>query len=157
MVRHDSRHGATEDDSPQCLSRHWAYMRPQIPPPQWYISSKKAMCTPTKPYLLIMQLPMRLWGANTFRLQYGLYHPSLPVTILGQGCPWILYGWGSPVLQCHGMSYKSQRGKSPNQFISQMKTWWWAWWPCLPSLGTPHLPYDFINHFCWMWFGKTAP
>lgn len=32
-----------------------------------------------------------------------------------------------------------------------MTAWWSAWWPCLPSLGTPHLPYDFINHFCWMW------
>ena len=40
--------------------RHWAwaYVGPQRPPPQWYMSSNEATPIPTKPHFLIVPLPL---------------------------------------------------------------------------------------------------
>ena len=53
------------------------HRKPQSPPPQWRTSSNKAIPTPIKSHLLIVPLPMRLWGPITVKLPYFFIHPQL--------------------------------------------------------------------------------
>ena len=55
------------------LLRKWPeHEKSQHLPPQWYTFSNKTIPTLTRPYLLIVPFPMRLWGIITFKL----LHPA---------------------------------------------------------------------------------
>ena len=71
------------------LLRKWPeHEKYQHLPPQWHTFSNKTIPTLTRPYLLIVPFPMRLWGIITFKL----LHPasSLSVSHVSSACSLLL-------------------------------------------------------------------
>ena len=68
----------------ESLGVTWTYMKPQIPLPQWHTSSNKAIHTPTRPYFLVVLLPLSVISFQTTIC--GITHSELgpPTSVINR-------------------------------------------------------------------------